>query len=94
MGAPSGKLIGIPSPVLQSIIDAGTACLIANTVRGSSYSIAGRSFQFPTLEAAQDMLAEANYALALATGARSMNVRANFNPAIGRGVPQGNRQTT
>ncbi len=88
MGAPTGKLIGISAATLQSIIDAGTACLIANTVRGTSYTIAGRSFQFPTLEAAQDMLGEANYALAILTGQRSFQSRANFNPALGRGTPQ------
>jgi hypothetical protein len=88
MAAPSGKLIGLSGANLQSIIDAGTTCLIANTVRGTSYTIAGRSFQFPTLEAVQDMLGEANYALAILSGQRSMQVRANFNTALGRGTPQ------
>jgi hypothetical protein len=55
-------------------------------VRGTSYSIAGRTFSFPTLEAAQDLLSECNYALGLLNGTRSMNVRANFNPGLGRGT--------
>ncbi len=88
MGAPCGKLIGLTAAQLQSLVEAGTACLIAGTVRGTSYTIAGRSFQFPTLEAAQELLGEANYALALLTGQRSMQSRANFNPALGRGTPQ------
>jgi hypothetical protein len=38
------------------------------------------------LEAAQDLLSECNYALGLLNGTRSMNVRANFNPGLGRGT--------
>lgn len=80
-----GSLIGLSADDLNAIITSAKGCLVANTVRGQSYSIAGRSYTFPDLAACQNLLQEANYALGLLTGARSMNVRANFNLAIGRG---------
>lgn len=83
--AANGSLVGLPAASLNSIIAAAQQCLIANAVRGISYSIAGRNFSFPTLAEAQQLLLEANYALGLLTGQRSPYVRANFNPALGRG---------
>jgi hypothetical protein len=80
-----GKLVGLSPATLQSIIAAGEQCIVANAVRGVNYSIAGRSFGFPSLADAMDMINEANYALGLITGARSTAVRVNFNPALGRG---------
>ncbi len=80
-----GSLVGLDAADLQSIISAAKQCLVANAVRGQSYAIAGRNFSFPTLAEAQQLLLEANYALGLLTGQRSPYVRANFNPALGRG---------
>jgi hypothetical protein len=84
-----GTLIGIDTGTLQNIITSATQCLIANTVRGTSYSIAGRNFEFPDLDSAQTLLQEANFALGLAQGTRSLSVGANFNPALGQGSSGG-----
>jgi hypothetical protein len=81
-----GTLVGLTGTELGTLRSSALACIIAGTVRGTSYSIAGRTFSFPTLEAAQDLLSECNYALGLLNGTRSMNVRANFNPGLGRGT--------
>jgi hypothetical protein len=81
-----GNLLGLTATELGTLRSSALACIIAGTVRGTSYSIAGRTFSFPTLEAAQDLLSECNYALGLLNGTRSMNVRANFNPGLGRGT--------
>lgn len=87
--AVSGSLIGLDSTDLQNIINAAKQCLVANAVRGISYGIAGRNFSFPSLTEASQLLSEANYAMGLLTGQRSMNVRANFNTALGRGTGGG-----
>lgn len=87
--AVSGSLVGLDSTDLQNIINAAKQCLVANAVRGISYSIAGRNFSFPSLTEAAQLLSEANYALGILTGQRSMNVRANFNEALGRGTGGG-----
>lgn len=79
-------LVGLDAADLVIIRDACKAAIIAGTVRGISYSIAGRSFSFPSLESAQNTLQEASYALGLLTGARSECVRMNFNPSTGRGT--------
>jgi hypothetical protein len=81
---PSGSLIGLTAAQLQTIITAAQGCLVANTVRGTAYTIAGRSFTFPSLDECSRTLGEANYALGLLTGQRSMQVRGNFNTAIDR----------
>jgi len=78
-------LVGLESSDLIEIRDACKAAIIAGTVRGISYTIAGRSFSFPSLESASSTLQEAIYALSVLSGARSSNVRANFNPSVGRG---------
>jgi len=81
-----GTLVGLTGTELGTLRSSALACIVAGTVRGTSYSIAGRTFSFPTLEAAQDLLSECNYALGLLNSTRSMNVRANFNPGLGRGT--------
>jgi len=81
-----GTLVGCTSTEIQSIRSAALACIVAASVRGVSYSIAGRTFSFPSLESAGNMLQEANYAQELLSGARSQNVRCNFNIAQGRGT--------
>ena len=78
-------LVGLDAADLVEIRDACKTAIIAGAVRGISYTIAGRSFSFPSLESAQSTLQEANYALGLLTGQRSDIVRANFNPGMGRG---------
>ena len=83
---PKGSLVGLSSADLTSIKSSCVACLVANTVRGFNYTIAGRSFTFPDLAACQDVLSEANYAFSILAGTRSSNVRANFNPSLGRGT--------
>lgn len=80
-----GTLVGLDAPTLTGIIAAAQAALVAATVRGVSYSIAGRSYSFPDLAACQTLLQEANYALGLLNGTRATSVRANFNLCIGRG---------
>ena len=77
-------LVGLESADLIAIRDACKGAIIAGTVRGISYTIAGRSFSFPSLESAQNTLQEALYALGLLSGTRSEQVRANFNPSLGR----------
>jgi len=79
-------LVGCTVAELNEIRAAALSCIVANAVRGISYSIAGRQFTFPSLESAAGMLQEANFALGLLNGTRSMNVRANFNPSIGKGT--------
>lgn len=81
-----GTLVGLTATELTTLRTSALACIVAGTVRGTSYSIAGRTFSFPTLEAAQDLLSESSHALGLLNGTRSQNVRANFNPGLGRGV--------
>ena len=78
-------LTGLDVPSLIEIRDACKSAIVAGTVRGISYTIAGRSFSFPSLESAQNTLQEALYALGLAQGTRSESVRCNFNPGMGRG---------
>lgn len=78
-------LVGLGQADLNDIVTACKNAIIAGAVRGSSYTIAGRSFTFASMSEAANLLQEANYALSLLTGTRSMNIRANFNSAIGRG---------
>lgn len=78
-------LVGLETADLEAIRDACKGAIIAGTVRGISYTIAGRSFSFPSLESASATLQQALYALGLINGTRSNNVRANFNPSVGRG---------
>lgn len=78
-------LVGLERADLEAIRDACKGAIIAGTVRGINYTIAGRSFGFPSLESCQNTLQEALYALGLLSGTRSDNIRANFNPGIGRG---------
>jgi hypothetical protein len=83
--AAKGSLIGLNADDLQAIKSAAIQCMQNAALRGTSYSIAGRSFTFPTFESSLALLEEVNFALGLLTGARSMSVQVNFNPAIGRG---------
>ena len=85
---PQGTLIGLDASELQEIRTVAKQCLIAGAVRGLNYTVAGRTFNFPSLESAQSLLGEANYALQLLTGQRTTMVRANFNPALGRNTNQ------
>lgn len=96
MASPQGWYINLAPAVIAQIQAAATQCVIAQSIRGVSYSIAGRSFSFPSLESASTCLMECQYALDIQTGNRSMNVRANFNEALGRGTGGGwyNPQTT
>lgn len=89
MASPSGWYINLPVETIQQIQAAATQCIVANSIRGVTYSIAGRSFSFPSIESASQCLMEAQYALDIITGNRSMNVRANFNEALGRGTGGG-----
>jgi hypothetical protein len=79
-------LVGLESADLIEIRDACKAAIVAGAVRGISYTIAGRSFSFPSLADCQSTLAAAVYALGILNGTRSTNVRANFNPSVGRGT--------
>jgi hypothetical protein len=81
---PQGTLVGLTSAELADVRAAALQCLIAGAVRGINYTIANRTFSFPSLESAQSLLAEANYAAELLTGQRSTFSVANFNPALGR----------
>jgi hypothetical protein len=80
--AATGKLIGLSAAELAQVRDAALSCILAASVRGISYSIAGRAFTFPNLESAQDLMQEANFALLRLQGRTSSSVRANFNPAL------------
>lgn len=80
------SFVGLEAADLVTIRDACKGAIVAGTVRGTSYTIAGRSFTFPSLADAASTLAAANYALGLLTGTRSEVVRANFNPATNRGA--------
>jgi hypothetical protein len=81
----NGWLIGLPVSTLQAIVDQCTQTLINGFVRGTSYTIAGRAHTFSSPAEIAGMINEANLAIGLQTGARSFNVRANFNPSLGRG---------
>ena len=85
--AATGMLVGLTADELNTIKAATLQCITAASVRGVSYSIAGRSFSFPSLESAGAMLLEANYAIWILTGQRSTSVRANFNAGLGKGSP-------
>lgn len=82
--AVQGQLVGLSGDQLNTIITACQQGIVANAIRGISYSIAGRNFGFASMDELRQTLLEANYALGLLTGQRSMTVRANFNPALGR----------
>jgi hypothetical protein len=84
--AAAGKLVGLSQIDLVAIRDAASGAIVAGLVRGTSYSIAGRSFSFSSISEASSMLLEANYALSLLQGTRSPNSIANFNPSFGRGA--------
>jgi len=79
--------MGCTAAELATIRAAALACITNNTVRGTSYAIAGRNFSFPSLEAAGALLLEANYALGFLQETRATSVRMNFNPALGKGTP-------
>jgi hypothetical protein len=83
--AAKGTLVGLPAETLTEMRDAMVQGILASMARGTSYTIAGRSFTFPGLSEAQSMIEEANYALGLLSGNRSRVVRSNFNPSMGRG---------
>lgn len=83
--AAQGQLVGLSADQLQTIIAACQQGITANAVRGISYGIAGRNFSFASMDELRQTLLEANYALGILTGQRSSFVRANFNPALGRG---------
>jgi hypothetical protein len=78
-------LVGLEIEDLTEIINACKGAIVAGNVRGTSYTIAGRSFTFPSMMECQNTLQEALYAKGLLTGARSEQVRVNFNPSLGRG---------
>jgi hypothetical protein len=84
-----GAFVGLTADEINSIKAAALQAIVASSVRGVSYSIAGRQFTFPSLESCRDILQECNYALGILTGQRSSYVRTNFNTALGRGTPQG-----
>lgn len=83
--AAKGTLVGQTTAELTAIRDAMQTGIVAAMSRGSSYTIAGRSFTFPGISEASAMIGEANYALGLLNGTRSRNSRANFNDGMGRG---------
>lgn len=89
MASPQGWYINLSPAIIQQIQAAATQCIVANSVRGVSYSIAGRNFSFPSIADASQCLMEAQYALDILSGARSFNIRANFNEALGRGTGGG-----
>ena len=80
-----GLLGGLTSAELNSLRAAAFACLLAGNVRGVTYMIANRSFGFPSLADASQLLFEADNAPKLLTGNKSMYVRVNYNPSMGRG---------
>lgn len=80
--AAEGKLVGLSATELAQVRDAALSCILAASVRGISYSIAGRAFTFPNLVDAQNLMQEANYALSRLQGTTSSSVRANFNPSL------------
>tara|TARA_R110000796_G_scaffold230961_2_gene348779 strand:- start:3597 stop:3854 length:258 start_codon:yes stop_codon:yes gene_type:complete len=82
--AAKGIFIGQTAVEITAIRDAMQSGIIAAMARGTSYTIAGRSFSFPGLAEAGNMIQEANYALGLLNGSRSQVVRANFNDGMGR----------
>jgi hypothetical protein len=84
--AAKGLLQGCTAAEIQTIRAAALACIVNNTVRGTTYTIAGRSFSFPSIEGAQELLSECNYSLGFLQGTRALNLRANFNPSIGKGT--------
>jgi hypothetical protein len=83
-----GAFVGLSTDEINTIKAAALQAIVAASVRGISYSIAGRQFSFPNLESCRDILQECNYALGILNGQRSSYVRANFNSALGRGTPQ------
>ena len=83
--AAKGTLVGLPAADLTAIKDAMVSGIVAAMSRGSSYTIAGRSFTFPGISEANAMILECTYAQEMASGNRSHVVRANFNDGMGRG---------
>jgi len=80
----NGWLIDLPVPTLQAISATCTQALVNGFVRGNSYTIAGRAHTFSDPKDIALMINECTYAIGLQTGQRSANVRANFNPSLGR----------
>jgi len=79
------KLIGLPPETLRAISAAAQAAIIAGLTRGTSYTIAGRSFGFSTISECVGLINECEAALRLANGTGSQCVVANFNRGMGRG---------
>jgi len=77
--AATGALVGLTQTELTTIRSAAVTALTSGNLRGISYSVAGRSHTFPSLEEASRLLLEVNYALEKLTGARATTVQANFN---------------
>jgi Ca2+/H+ antiporter len=83
--AAKGIFVGQSAEDITAVRDAMQSGILASMARGTSYTIAGRSFTFPGLMEAGAMIQEANYALGLINGTRAKVVRANFNTGMGRG---------
>lgn len=73
-----GLLVGLPAATLADMQTKYAECLAAIAVAGQSYSISGRSFNRANLTEVQNMLAEVNYALAIANGTAVTRTVAGF----------------
>lgn len=82
--AATGKFLFLNVEELQEMKADYKAALKAILVRGTTYTIAGRSFGFTDERALRDGLEEIGFALGRKTNQSSDCVRANFNPSLGR----------
>ena len=80
------EFAGLDLVTLTEIRAALIAAMIAGLARGTSYTIAGRSFSFSNLTELRQTIEAASWAIGQLDGTRSEHVRACFNPAMGRGV--------
>jgi len=80
------KLVFLSVPQLDTLLAAALDALAKGLGRGTSYSIAGKSFGFSSIAEITNLIQEIGYARSMKTGTNSETCRANFNPAVGRGA--------
>lgn len=73
-----GAYFGLPLATLQTLLADYTACLIAISVAGQSYTISGRQFNRPQIEEVGSTIAELQAAINRAQGTNISKTYARF----------------
>jgi hypothetical protein len=80
----TGQFLGLDTATLTQLKTDFVACLTEIAVGGQTYAIGNRSYTRADLAEVRNTVAEIQFALDRATGARARVVVDNFNPGFGR----------